>query len=283
VVESQPRACRGHKRRRWWWLLAIVPALYVLYVAVMYRNQDAILFPGVRLHHPAAPGPADADVQQVWLTTPDGGRVEAWYQPGAGCTPTSPGPALMYFHGNFVLIDASWGIAAQSVPAGVSTLVMEYRGYGRCRGKPSQAAIVGDAARFYDWLAARPEVDAGRIVFQGTSLGGAVATALAAQRRPAALVLECTFTSVPALAYAYGLPGFLCRNPFETDRVLPTLHVPVAIFHGRFDRTIPMAHGRRLHELVPGSRFTELPCGHDNFYNDWANVRAFLVDVGVLR
>ncbi len=85
-----------------------------------------------------------------------------------------------------------------------------------------------------------------------------------------------------ALAHEYGLPGFLCRNPFATDRVLPTLPVPIAIFHGWRDHTIPVAHGRRLHALVPESRYTELPCGHDDFYNDWENVRAFLIESGVL-
>jgi pimeloyl-ACP methyl ester carboxylesterase len=165
----------------------------------------------------------------------------------------------------------------------VSTLVLEYRGYGRCGGRPSQTALVGDAVQFFDWLAGRPEVDPTRIVFQGASLGGAVAAALAEQRRPAALVLERTFASMPALAHQYGLPGFLCRNPFETDRILPTLHMPIAIYHGRSDRRISVAHGRRLHALVPGSRYTELPCGHDDFRNDWANVRAFLVEAGVLR
>jgi fermentation-respiration switch protein FrsA (DUF1100 family) len=90
---------------------------------------------------------------------------------------------------------------------------MEYRGYGRASGTPSQAALVADGARFYDWLAARPEVDRRRIVLQGTSLGGAIATAVAAERKPAALVLECTFTSMGALAHGYGLPTVLCKHP----------------------------------------------------------------------
>jgi len=273
---------RRRGRRRLWWLLALLPALYVAYAGVMYFGQDGIIFPGVVLPHAAAPGPQDPAVEQVWAATPDGDRVEAWYQPGRGCTPEHPGPAIMYFHGNYVLVDKAWWIAEHAVPAGMSTLVMEYRGYGRAGGTPSQAGIVADAVWFHDWLTARPEVDAQRIVYQGASLGGAVATALAAERKPAALVLECTFTSMRSLAHTYGLPGFLCRYPFDTDRVLPTLGIPIAIFHGRRDLKIPVSHGRRLHALAPGSRYTELDCGHNGFYNDWTNVRTFLVDCGVL-
>ena len=239
-----------------------------------------MIFPGVHRPRVGAAGPPSPDVEQVWFTAEDGSRVEAWYQPGAGCTPQAPGPALLYFHGNYDLVDTGWWIAAHSVPAGFSTLVMEYRGYGRATGRPSQTALVADGVRCYDWLVARPEVDRTRIVFQGTSLGGAVATAVAAQRRPAALVLECTFTSIGALAHRYGLPGFLCRHPFDTASVLPTLGVPIAIYHGRRDRTIPVTHGRRLHALVPGSEYHELDCGHDDFAHDWEDVQQFFTRVG---
>lgn len=273
------------RRRRWRWryLLALLPLLYAGYLAFMYANQDRLLFPGTGLPHRKTAGPTKPAVEQVWITTADGARVEAWYKPGAGCSPETPGPALIYFHGNYDLIDTSWWVADQTCPAGISTLVTEYRGYGRAGGQPSEVALVADAVEFYDWLAARPEVDRGRIVLRGMSLGGAVATALAIQRRPAALVLEATFSSVEAVAHRYLLPGFLCRNPFRTDRVLPTLGIPIAIFHGRRDHTIPVEHGRCLHALVPDSRYTELDCGHDNFHGDWAGIHAFLVEAGVLH
>lgn len=282
AISAAPAPSSRRRRWRWWLLLTLLPLLYTGYAAFMYANQDRLLFPGTGLPHRKTAGPTEPGVEQVWITTEDGTRVEAWYKPGAGCTPTTPGPALIYFHGNYDLIDTSWWVAAQTCPAGISTLVIEYRGYGRSGGTPSEPGLVADAVQFYDGLAARPEVDRGRIVFRGMSLGGAVATALAAQRRPAALVLEATFSSVEAIAHRYLLPGFLCRNPFRTDRFLPTLDIPIAIFHGRRDHTIPVSHGRRLHTLVPEAHYRELDCGHDNFHSDWDGVRAFLVEAGVL-
>lgn len=273
--------------RRWrrWCLLLLAPLLCLAYAgaaAVMYFNQDHIIFPGADRPRPAAPGPTEPGVEQVWITSDDGCRVEAWFKPGRGRTAMAPGPAVMYFHGNNDSVDTGWWVARHNVENGISTLVVENRGYGRAEGHPAQQAIVADAIRFYDGLAIRPEVDARRIYFHGSSLGGAVAVAVAEHRQPAALVLECTFTSMEAMAHRYGMPGFLCRHPFRTDRVLPTLDIPIAIFHGRRDDFIPVTHARRLHELAPRARYVELDCGHDDFHNDWQNIRAFLVEAGLL-
>jgi pimeloyl-ACP methyl ester carboxylesterase len=52
--------------------------------------------------------------------------------------------------------------------------------------------------------------------------------------------------------------------------------------HGRHDMTIPVSHGRRLHELAPHSRYVELDCGHSDFRSDWNAIAAFLRDNGFL-
>ena len=280
VAETSVTKLTRHRRKIICMALAL-PLAYVAAVTVMYFNQADLIFPGAR-RSPPATRPPDPGVTQIWITTGNGQRVEAWYQAGAGRSPQSPGPAVIYFHGNADLIDTRWSAVQPYVVAGISALAVEYRGYGRCDGQPSQAALVADSVAFYDWLAARPDVDEQRIILHGLSLGGGVAAAVAEQRPSAALVLECTFTSVAALANRYCMPSFLCRHPFHTDRVLPSLNEPIAIFHGRNDCTIPVSHGRRLHELAPHSSYTELDCGHHDFRNDWENIRAFLANAGLL-
>lgn len=137
-----------------------------------------------------------------------------------------------------------------------------------------------DAGRFYDWLAARPEVDTGRIVLHGRSLGGAVAAQVAATKPCAALVMESTFTSVASMAWTIGAPPFLVRHPFRTDRVLPTLGTPVLLMHGKEDTIVPPSHSRRLKELCPGAMLVELAGGHNDFPRDrggyWAAIDGFL-------
>lgn len=244
----------------------------------MYANQDRMIFPGAYMSKPTAVGPSEPGVEQVWITTADGERVEAWYRAGRGRSASSPGPALMYFHGNADLVDTTWAGMRGYLDRGISTLVMEYRGYGRSGGRPSEAGLLADATEFYCWVQARPEVDSRRIIFQGLSLGGGVAAALSERHAPAALILECTFTSLASMAHRYLLPGALCRNQFRTDSVIRHLDLPVLIMHGRRDNTIPVAHGRRLHELARGSRYVELDCGHNDYRNDWSAIVGFLRD-----
>jgi fermentation-respiration switch protein FrsA (DUF1100 family) len=108
-------------------------------------------------------------------------------------------------------------------------------------------------------------VDPTRIFFHGRSLGTGVACALAAQRQPAALVLESAFTSVASFAPSYGLPGFLARDPFRNDRVLPGVRAPLLLAHGNADTTVPMSHAQALARSRPDATFVELPCGHNDF------------------
>lgn len=233
-------------------VIAIVVGILGLAYGVACALQERLIFPReyARGRMQATP----RGVEPLWITADDGSRVEAWFVPGAGTAPGTPGPLVLFFHGNGELIDTNLDTAALYTPWGVSVLLAEYRGYGRSQGDPSQAAIVADMVRFHDLMATRPDVDPTRIVFHGRSLGGGVAGALAAERPPAALILESTFTSLAALARSRGLLEPLCRHPFRTDRVLPGLGKPVLILHGADDELIPPAHARQLHATSSGKR-----------------------------
>jgi fermentation-respiration switch protein FrsA (DUF1100 family) len=146
--------------------------------------------------------------------------------------------------------------------------------------------VVADAAAFVEAVATRPEVDAGRIVFHGRSLGGGVACALAERRAPVGLIVESTFTSVTSMAARYLVPPLLVRNPFRNDAFLRRFAGPVLIMHGSADGIVPVRHGRRLHEIAPGSVYAECVSGHNDFPPDWdwyeAHIRALLERAGAV-
>ena len=106
----------------------------------------------------------------------------------------------------------------------VRVLLPEYRGYGRSAGSPSQRAITEDLIAFYDLLARRPEVDAQRVVFHGRSLGGGAVCDLARHRKPAAVILMSTFTSMKRMAPRYLVPGFMVER--SSDRELQKIWPP---------------------------------------------------------
>ena len=146
-----------------------------------------------------------------------------------------PAPAFIFAHGNGELIDY-WPDELRPVAAlGAGLLLVEYPGYGRSEGAPTQERILEVFTRAYDRLAARPEVDPGRIVLIGRSMGGGAVCDLALKRPSAALVLLSTFTSLRTYAVRYLAPGFLIRDPFDNLAAVRQYPGPVLVVHGRED------------------------------------------------
>jgi fermentation-respiration switch protein FrsA (DUF1100 family) len=236
--------------------------------------EQRVLFPGrvIRDGREVALGPG---AERLWLDFA-GARAEAFFL-GAGSGAASPGPLLVYAHGNGELID-DWVDHVDALRAsGVSVLLVEYPGYGRSSGTPSQASITRTLVSAYDWATSQPQVDSRRVIGHGRSLGGGAICALARERSLAALVLESTFTSVREMATAlYGLPGFLVRNPFDNLSAIRGFSGPILLLHGERDEAIPVDHARRLHAAAPTSELEVVGCGHNDCPLPWPLVTAFL-------
>ena len=74
-------------------------------------------------------------------------------------------------------------------------LLFDYRGFGENAGAPTESGLTLDARAARDYLLTRGEVSPDRLVYFGESLGSAVATTLAAEHAPRALILRSPFTS----------------------------------------------------------------------------------------
>ncbi|MGO8703722.1 MAG: alpha/beta hydrolase [Candidatus Brocadiia bacterium] len=254
----------------------------------LYFYQDKAIFP--RDMAPQSLGwPLDNDAVILQRDIEPRGKVVAWFFPAASARPTSPAPVVIYFHGNAEVISQCGRVVREYQARGCSVLLPEYRGYGGCAGEPSQKAIVEDAVFFYDEIVKRADVDKARIVVQGRSLGGGVAAQLASRRKPAALILESSFTSLAVMAHKFLMPEFMVKHPFRTDRVLAELDVPVLIFHGVRDDVVPVEHGRKLHEIARRSVYVEYDCGHNDFpgagneANYEAEITNFLAQAGIIN
>lgn len=283
VTGAVPPARRSRLLRR---LMIYVLAAIVLWVLVVWFVQRTILFPTRFIPASLHVKPGEG-VEVIHLTPADlaPGTVESWFIPGRGVT--APGPAVMYAHGNGELIDLWEHDLTGYTDLGVSVMLVEYRGYGRSAGTPTQAGITRDFTAFYDLLAKRPDVDPNRIVLHGRSLGGGAMASLVKERPAAAMVLESTFTDVAAMARRFFVPAVLVRDRFDVRDTLKSYPGPVLIIHGTHDEVIPVAHAHRNAEAAKDARLVvydgmthnEPPPSRDY----WRDVAAFLREEGIVR
>ena len=247
--------------------------LLALWLLAAWGLQRQVLFPAPRLEG-GAPPPQLAPSEVVSLP----GETEAWYLPAG----SGPAPVLLFAHGNAELIDDWAPVLAPLRDWGLALMLVEYPGYGRSRGSPSQHSITAAMRAAADWLIARPEIDAKRMVGYGRSLGGGAICALAGERELSAIVLESSFTRVADLARRFGLFGPLIRDPFDNVAQLRQFAGPVLILHGRADTLIPPDHARGLQAAAPQAELQLLDCGHNDCPRPWPQLQDFLRRHGLL-
>ncbi len=147
----------------------------------------------------------------------------------------------------------------------------DYPGYGRSEGKPSEPGCYAAADAAYNWLVEAKRIPPEWISLCGESLGGGVATGLAARKPHRALVLTKTFTSVPDMARKTALASAsasLVRNQFDNLAKIGRCSGPIFIAHGDRDRLIPLSQGQRLFQAAPQPKefFLLKGCDHNDPY-----------------
>jgi len=263
--------------------------IYLVWCGALFLLQGKLMFPAALAGTPGD-GPWREDAVVLRRELPSGQKAVAWLFVPPHASAEQPVPLVAYFHGNAELIDTQQRVVEAYEKLGIATLLVEYRGYGHSDGSPSQAALTDDGLHLIaQAFNTRDDLDPGRLVLHGRSIGGAIAAQIAAKRQPHAIILESTLTHTGAFAWRYGVPPLLVRNPFRTKDVLPELACPVLLFHGEDDGIITPKHSRKLHELTPGSTLITYPdTGHNDFPGPgnekqfWDDVRAFLENASIL-
>jgi pimeloyl-ACP methyl ester carboxylesterase len=257
--------------------LLLVPVIAVVaWVGAAWALQRSVLFPAPPASS-VSPAAARPEVETVHLG-PD--SVESWFLRARGVT--GPAPVIIFTHGNGELIDHWIDVFAALAREGVSVLLVEYPGYGRSGGAPSEKSITRAMLAAWDTLAARPDVDSDRIIAWGRSVGGGAACALAAHRELSSLVLESSFTGIRPLVRRFGIVGPLVRDPFDNLQVVSSFDRPLLVIHGERDRIIPVEHGIALDRAARDSELVLLPCGHNDCPWQGPRVLEFLRRRGLL-
>jgi fermentation-respiration switch protein FrsA (DUF1100 family) len=264
------------------WLVCV----YLCYALFCFFIQRQLLFPLRQVDAPSTWEGNRPGRERIWLET-GFGKVEAWYMTPALITEHKRTPAVIYAHGNAELIDSSPQLLQPLLDMGLAVLMVEYPGFGRSQGNPSQTSIREAFTVARTVLLQKSEIDPARLVYFGRSLGGGVVCDLSKTFPPAALILMSTFTSVKPYAHHYLLPSLLMRDPFDSAAVLREFPGSTLIAHGRFDSIVPFWHAQALHQIARNSTLITYECDHNDCPPDWneywQEVRMFLIRSEILK
>lgn len=135
----------------------------------------------------------------------------------------------------------------------INIVLFDYRGYGRSDGTPSAELLKSDALEVYDNI---KQKFPGKMFVHGHSFGSFVATYVAANRQPEALILEGTATS--AYDFVMGMTPWYAKpfikldiDPaifqYDNQRMLRQYTNSLLILVGENDSVTPPIAGKNLY------------------------------------
>ena len=261
---EQPARRKGRARRIAGSIVRIVTGVYVVTALLLWLFQARMIYQPTR-EIESTPDAAGLPYEDVTFTAADGVKLTGWFVPAA-----RPRGVVLFFHGNGGNISHRIDTLAILRGLDLSTFIIDYRGYGRSEGRPSEKGTYLDAEAAWDYLVNTRGIEPGRIVLFGRSLGGVFATYLAKDRSPAAVIVESGLSSVHDLAselFPMMPIRLLSRFKYPTIEYLPQAGCPVLLMHSPDDEMIPYRHGQRLFAAAAEPKeFLELTGGHNEGY-----------------
>jgi fermentation-respiration switch protein FrsA (DUF1100 family) len=260
-------------------IIALAVTYAALLVLVFVFQSRLVYFPQVGRAMAGTPLDYGLEFETHEIETEDGERLYAWWVPARDARGT-----ILVLHGNAGNISHRVDHLRILHRLGYASLIVDYRGYGRSTGSPSEAGTYRDAEAAWRWLVSRG-VAPKDIAILGESLGGAVAAWLAARVAPRALVLVSSFTSAPDLGaqvYPFLPVRLLSRFSYDTIGALRRVRAPVLVVHSPDDDVIPYSHGRALFAAAnEPKQFLQIRGVHNDGFlftrEEWAGeLRAFL-------
>ncbi len=250
-------------------ILLVLFGIYLLISAFLYLYQRRLIY------YPTAADP-HFGAEEITIDN-DGLRLHGWI--------LYPGKrrAVIYFGGNSEPITQNGGLF-KTLFEDHSVYLIDYRGYGKSEGKPSEAGLFADALAIFDFLCQRHQ----SIAAYGRSLGSGVAVYLAANRPLERLILLTPYDSIMALArklYPLFPVRLLLRDRFDSTARAGDIEIPVLMVTAEHDRVIPLPHSLALRQrleraqlsytMIDGAahddivEFTQFHVAVNRFVADW--------------
>jgi len=240
----------------------VVACLLGFVFMVRYVEKKSCFFPQKKMVvNPAGNGIA---VENVSFKTEDHLTLNGWFFNNVSSRVT-----LLFFHGNAGNISHRLDKVRLFHSLGLNVFIIDYRGYGKSQGVPSEKGIYKDALAAFDYLAKRDDIDTARIVGYGESMGGVAVIDLALHRPLAGLIVDSSFSSAADLArqhYPF-VPTFLLATKMDSVSKIKNVRVPKLFIHSKDDEIVPLALAQKLFDAAPYPKeFLEIQGDHNGGY-----------------
>ena len=263
-------------------LIIIIALCFVAYVR--YLESVTVFHPSKKIE--ATPAQAGLKFEDIYFRTKDKNLLNGWFVKNPRAR-----SMVLYLHGNAGNICDRLDKIAAFHDMGVNVFIIDYRGYGKSQGKPSEHGIYEDAAAAYDYLLTREDVHPDTICVYGASLGGVAAVDLAAKRKIAGLIIDSSFSSAADMAKTIHplIPAFLLRTKMDSIHKIHKITVAKLFIHSQEDQVVPYRLGKKLFDAaLPPKDFLEVKGGHNDSHiyskDIWASgIRNFLKKSNLLN
>jgi alpha-beta hydrolase superfamily lysophospholipase len=227
------------------WTLGI----YVFIILAIYAMQKYIIFQPEKLKREYQ-FQFENPFEEFFIKTPDEKTLNALLFK----TQKTRKGLVLYFHGNADNLQR-WGkYQVDFTSRGYDILLMDFRGYGKSTGKPSEQKFYEDAKLMYEWVLKKYSKD--EIIIYGRSLGCAMASYLATKVDVRKVFLETPFYSANQLLKDRGelfIFPFDFKYDFPNYKHLQKINEPVIIFAGTKDWVVPNSSTEQLRPFLKSS------------------------------
>lgn len=248
-------------------LISIFISGYLLLCIFMYLFQEKFIFKSRKLAQDYE-FQIDSEFEEIYFKMDDGTELH-----GLLCKADSAKGLFFYLHGSGGSIKWYEEIVPHYISLDYDIFLIDYRGYGKSNGKITrEKQLLDDAKRVYEILKTR--YDENNIIIVSNSMGTYIASMLAANYNPKALIIQGSPVSMlnsgkrklPILPLS-----LIARYKLDIRQYLPEIKVPIIIFHGKIDDRASLENALKMKPFIKSTdRFIILEGeGHNDFaHND---------------
>lgn len=263
-------------------LLIAFIIIYALVCLATFFFQEKLIFPTQKLSDDTITVSSRIDdIEDIELKMRDGNKIRGWFVKNSISEKSN---LLIYFGANAE--EVSRIIPRMTKFQNWSVVLINYRGYGKSEGTPSEQTLFSDSLEIYDYFANREDINKSNIILMGRSIGTGVATYLAEKRNVSATILVSPYDSLGSVIKEKCpiLPvNLILKHKFDSISRAPLIKSPLLIIVGTEDKLIPVWHSRRLGEAWRGEVSFEKIIGEghnsiDDGEEYWNKINNFLTE-----